>query len=120
MRKNSTFHLPAFLRHTSELRAEDAAEMLQLFLGDTADKVTRVASGGLSRSTIRHEAHSIRQSATKLGFAELSSLARDLEERAEAMSPELLDEAIGVLRRVVSETNNFVHTELLVANIGSP
>jgi len=55
-----------------------------------------------------------------LGFAELSCLARELEERAEAMSPELLDEAIGVLRRVVSETTNFVRTELLLANLGSP
>ena len=120
MREKSKFHLPVFLKHTSELGAEDAAEMLQFFVGDTADKVKRLASSGQRRSTIRREARVIRRSAATLGFAEISGLACDLEERAETMSPELLDEAIGVLRRIVSETTNFVHTQLLVANIGSP
>ena len=120
MSQKSKFNFTAFLRHTSELGAEDAAEMLQSFLDDTADKTDVAASGGQSRSRIRHEANSIRRSAATLGFAELSCLAREIEERAEAMSPELLDEAIGVLRRVVSETTNFVRTELLLANLGSP
>ena len=118
MSQKSKFNFTAFLRHTSELGAEDAAEMLQSFLDDTADKTDVAASGGQSRSRIRHEANSIRRSAATLGFAELSCLARELEERAEAMSPELLDEAM--LRRVVSETTNFVRTELFLANLGSP
>ncbi len=120
MRNEAIFHWPAFVERTSELDADDAAEVLKAFLADTAGKMTSVASGHLSRSAIKREAHSIKSSSAALGFAELSSLASQLEARAETMSPELLDEAIGVLRRILGETATFARSELLIANIGIP
>ena len=73
-----------------------------------------------NRPAIAREAHAIGDTAATFGFAELSSLAEDLQARAETMSPEILDEAIGVLRWMVNETSHFAKTELLVANLGDP
>jgi histidine phosphotransfer protein HptB len=109
--------LPLFDRATyfelsAGLGEDDTAEVLKVFLADTAGKMRSLASGQQSRSTIRREAHSIKSSAATFGFAELSALARGLELRAEAMSPEQLNESVEALRQAFESVSNLADAQL--------
>jgi hypothetical protein len=72
-----------------------------------------IASDLQARATIKREAHSIKSSAATFGFVELSTLARELESAALAMSSAELRESVGTLRRAFERTERFARANLL-------
>jgi HPt (histidine-containing phosphotransfer) domain-containing protein len=111
------FDQTTLLELISELGTEDAAEVLKAFLADTSSKMTAIASDLEARSTIKREAHSIKSSAATFGFVELSTLARELESAALAMSLAELQESICTLRQAFERTENFARVNLLTSSL---
>jgi hypothetical protein len=110
------FDQAVFHQLDAELGSEDTAEVLRVFLTDTASKVSTIASGLQDRPTIKREAHSIKSSAATFGFACLSWHARELELHAETMNVSELGEFIEVLREVFKRTATFANVSLLNAS----
>ena len=101
----------------AELGAEDIAELLDVFLPDTSDKLDALAVNYQDRLTVKREAHAIKSSAGTFGFAELSGLARELEGGAEAMSEAQLQQSVAELRRSFDATASFARANLANASL---
>ena len=99
----------------TELGAEDIAELLDVFLADTSDKLDALARNFRDRLNTRREAHAIKSSAGTFGFAELSGLARDIERGSETMSEEQLEQSVADLRRSFDTTASFARANLMNA-----
>jgi len=113
MSESPLFHQAIFLALVSELGEEDTAEVLKAFLADTARKMAVMASAMQDRSTIKREAHSIKSSAATFGFAELSTLARELESGVEAMAAPQLHEFVETIRQAFERTSEYAQAHLL-------
>lgn len=110
---------PIFNEHVlrelnAELGPDNAAEVLQIFLADTARKMSVIASDA-SRNVIKREVHAIKSSAATFGFTRLSKLARELEAGAETMEAATLATSVQALRDVFLETSAFAEKSLLPA-----
>jgi HPt (histidine-containing phosphotransfer) domain-containing protein len=114
------FDQAIFLELSSELGEEDTAEVLRAFLADGARKMATMTSAAQDRSTIKREAHSIKSSAATFGFAELSTLARELEAGVEGMAAPRLHECVEAIRSTFEKTAEFALTNLLNAGMGGP
>ena len=110
------FDQAPFLDLSSELGEEDTAEVLKVFLVDTARKMGIMATDVRDRSTLKREAHSIKSSAATFGFAELSALARKLEASSETMSVAELEEFVEALRQAFERTSKLARTQLLTSD----
>jgi histidine phosphotransfer protein HptB len=99
----------------TELGADDIAELLDVFLPDTSEKIDALAANCADRPRTKREAHAIKSSAGTFGFAELSGLARDLERGAEAMSEAQLEQSVAALRRSFDATASFARDNLMGA-----
>jgi len=99
----------------TELGAEDIAELLDVFLADTSDKLDALGLNYRDRLTTKREAHAIKSSAGTFGFAELSGLARDIERGSEAMSEAELQQSFAELRRSFDTTASFARANLMNA-----
>ena len=101
----------------TELGADDIAELLDVFLPDTAEKIDALAANYADRPRTKREAHAIKSSAGTFGFAELSVLARDLERGAETMSEAQLKQTVAELRRSFDATSSFARANLMNASL---
>ena len=117
MNEPPPFDREIYLELCAGLGNEDAAEVLKVFLSDTSGKLRTLAADRHARSTIRREAHSIKSSAATFGFAELSSLARDLELHAEATSLEQLNESVEALRQAYERISKLAQADLLGSSL---
>jgi HPt (histidine-containing phosphotransfer) domain-containing protein len=113
MTKPPLFDQATYLQLSAELGSEGTVEVLRLFLADTSSKMIAIASGPYSGPLIKLEGHSIKSSAATFGFSELSALARELELRAETMSPEVLSEFVEALRQAFGRVLNLAQSQLL-------
>ncbi len=96
----------------TELGADDIAELLDVFLADTANKLDALAANYGDRPTTKREAHAIKSSAGTFGFAELSGLARDLERGSDVMSEAELQQSVTALCRSFEVTSSFARDNL--------
>jgi histidine phosphotransfer protein HptB len=99
----------------AELGADDIGELLDVFLADTTGKIDALAANCRDRPTTKREAHAIKSSAGTFGFAELSSLARDLERGADTISEAQLEQTVAELRRSFDLTSSFARDNLMNA-----
>jgi histidine phosphotransfer protein HptB len=97
----------------TELGLDSAAEVLRMFLADTAEKMVVITSTGANRLATKREAHSIKSSAATFGFDRLSQLARELEAGAETLDAIQLDSAISALQGAFKEMAGFAENRLL-------
>lgn len=96
----------------AELGPDNAAEVMQIFLADTARKMSVIASD-TSRNVIKREVHAIKSSAATFGFTRLSQLARELEACAETIEAATLATSVQALRDAFRETSAFAEKTLL-------
>lgn len=82
------------------------------FLADAPGKMAMI-SATTDRPSIKRAAHSIKSSAATFGFANLSSLARDLEAGIEGMSAPQLQESAETLCQAFEQTAAFARANLL-------
>jgi PAS domain S-box-containing protein len=77
---------------SEEIGIGPARELVEVFLGDTAERLTAmrslVAAG--ERKTLERTAHSLKSSAATFGFERLAALAREIENAAAAAPEPLL------------------------------
>ena len=111
------FDESAYLELCAELGGEDTVEVLKIFLSDTSRKMGAIGSDLKARSTIMREGHSIKSSAGTLGFSELSSLAQELELRAESMDTAQLHGFLESLQRAFERVSKLAHAQLLGAGL---
>jgi HPt (histidine-containing phosphotransfer) domain-containing protein len=98
-----------------ELGAENATELVKMFLTDTSRMIGVIAADQASRAAVRLEAHAIKSSAATLGFERLSQLARALETGAGTMEAAALAQSIGLLEGTFEETAVFAKQARLSA-----
>jgi len=96
----------------AELGEECAAEVLQIFLADTATKLTILEANVHDRSLLKREAHSIKSSAATFGFSDLSELARHLESVASSLTAEEAQNAVCGLGRRFETVRQFAEAKL--------
>jgi HPt (histidine-containing phosphotransfer) domain-containing protein len=99
----------------SELGDEDALEVLNTFLADTAGKFRTLAANVDNRDEMIREAHSIKSSAATFGFMELSKLARELEAGASNLALAEMLELVRKMTEAFDQTVRFAETNLLKA-----
>ena len=103
----------------AELGPADRAEVLNVFLADTADRLARLETGHLTCSASKREVHSIKSSAATFGFMDLSRLAIEIESGVETMAPATLEERVCGLRRVFESTKKFALENLINSDRGA-
>ena len=101
----------------AELGADDVAELLDVFLADTSDKIDALVANHRDRPRTKREAHAIKSSAATFGFAELSGLARQLEGGSDTMSDAQLEQSVAVLRRSFDATSGFARDHLMSTSL---
>lgn len=107
MNSDFTFDQAVFDRLGAELGAANTAEVLNVFLEDTADRLARLESGELTDSARKREFHSIKSSAATFGFEDLSRLAIELESGSDAMEHTTLADGICELRHAYESSRQF-------------
>ena len=117
MTANPLFDKSIFRILVTELGADDIAELLDVFLPDTSEKIDALTANYADRARTKREAHAIKSSAGTFGFAELSGLARDLERGSEAMSEAELEQAVAELRRSFHSTSSFARDNLMSGSL---
>jgi len=101
----------------SELGAEGIVELLDVFLGDTCEKIGAMAANCGNRPATKREAHAIKSSAATFGFTGLSRLAWELETGSETMSEAELKRSVDALRRSFEATSSFACGNLVSASL---
>ena len=71
-----------------EIGADDFAEVVEMFLSEADDAVSRL-TGGLNAKTLEAELHFLKGAALNLGFVALSALCQEGERRAAAGSTDV-------------------------------
>jgi HPt (histidine-containing phosphotransfer) domain-containing protein len=113
MSRTFSFDESVFRTLGAEIGEAETLEVLEAFLADTANKLTKLDAGGEMLPLIKREAHSIKSSAATFGFDDLSGLARDIEFGAETMDLAKLQESICGLRQAFEMTKRFAQAKLL-------
>jgi HPt (histidine-containing phosphotransfer) domain-containing protein len=116
MTADPLFDKSVFRILVAELGADDVAELLEVFIADTSDKIDAFAKYP-DRARTKREAHAIKSSAATFGFAELSGLARDLERCSDAASDSHLQQSVAALRRSFDATSRFARDHLMRASL---
>jgi histidine phosphotransfer protein HptB len=111
------FDRSVFRKLVAELGADDVAELLNVFLADTSDKIDALLANDGNRPRTKREAHAIKSSAATFGFAELSGLARALESGSDATSEAQLGQSIAALRRSFDATSSFARDHLMTTSL---
>lgn len=119
MNGNFSFDQAVYDELGAELGSADMAEVLNVFLADTADRVARLEAGHLTRSASKREVHSIKSSAATFGFMDLSRLAIEIEAAVETMAPATLEDRICRLRRAFDSTRQFALDNLMNPDRGA-
>jgi HPt (histidine-containing phosphotransfer) domain-containing protein len=101
----------------AELSADDVAELLDVFLADTSDKIDALVANDGDRPGTKREVHAIKSSAATFGFAELSGLARELERGLDAMSDAQLEQSVAALRRSFDATSRFARDQIMTTSL---
>jgi len=117
MTANPLFDKSIFRILVTELGADDIAELLDVFLPDTSEKIDALAANYADRARTKREAHAIKSSAGTFGFAELSGLARDIERGSEAMTEIQLEQSVAELRRSFNATSSFARDNLMSGSL---
>jgi HPt (histidine-containing phosphotransfer) domain-containing protein len=117
MTADPLFDKPVFRVLVAELGADDVAELLEVFMADSSDKIAALAARYGDRPRTKREAHAIKSSAATFGFAELSGLARDLERGSDAASDPQLEQSVAALRRSFDATSRFARDHLMRASL---
>lgn len=100
-----------------ELGEEDARMIVDIFMGECLTQLDAMKSalGDNDRTTLKRLAHSIKGSASGLGFEKLSNLARTLESSAFTTEASALLAEIGHLDQAFSEVQAFVQEMALAS-----
>ena len=117
MTADPVFDKSIFRILVAELGAADVAELLDVFLADTSDKIDALVANEGNRPRTRREAHAIKSSAATFGFAELSRLARELESGSDTMSDTQLGLSVATLRRSFDATSSFARDHLMTTSL---
>jgi HPt (histidine-containing phosphotransfer) domain-containing protein len=117
MTADPLFDKSVFRVLVAELGADDVAELLEVFMADTSDKIDALTAQYRDRLRTRREAHAIKSSAATFGFAELSGLARDLERGSAATSEAHLEQSVAALRRSFDATSRFARDQLMTTSL---
>ncbi len=113
MSETFSFDEAVFRELAIELGPDDLAALLNVFLADTAKKLTRIEAKDQARAVIKRDAHSMKSSAATFGFVVLSQTARQLEAGAEEMPQPALQGSISELRQAFEATRAFADRNLL-------
>ena len=117
MTPDPVFDRSIFRNLVDELGADDVAELLNVFLADTSDKIDGLVANDGNRARTKREAHAIKSSAATFGFAELSGLARELESGSDAMSDAQLGQSVAALRQSFDATSSFARDHLMTTSL---
>ncbi|MCC7346252.1 MAG: response regulator [Variibacter sp.] len=85
-----------------EIGPDGLLETLQIFIAETEKRLALLASlrcGDAERGTIKSEAHTLKGASGTCGFAELSALARGLEQSAAAITADDYVRVVGQLKQ---------------------
>jgi HPt (histidine-containing phosphotransfer) domain-containing protein len=93
------WRLPRSLHELSREHPDIVAELIDMFLCDSVERLNTIGRSAADRATASREAHSIKGASQQLGADELAALCRRLELQAGALSPADFTTLVGELRR---------------------